>query len=86
MLRFRGWCKIPYEGTKATMYLDDQNNPNQPHASHFADHDLFKVMYRLLGYVLLTGMSHLNPLITEYFLAHQLIYVETNIQILLNIC
>ncbi|XP_069698528.1 integral membrane protein 2C isoform X2 [Periplaneta americana] len=42
MHRFRGWCNIPYEGTKATMYLDDQNHPNQHHASPFADHDLFK--------------------------------------------
>ncbi|KDR10662.1 integral membrane protein 2B [Zootermopsis nevadensis] len=42
MHRFRGWCTIPYEGTKATMYMDDQTNPNQHHASHFADHDLFK--------------------------------------------
>jgi hypothetical protein len=55
MHRFRGWCNIPYEGTKA-MYLDDQKHPNQLHASHFADHDLFKVMYRLLGYVILTGI------------------------------
>ncbi|KAJ9578195.1 hypothetical protein L9F63_005584 [Diploptera punctata] len=42
MHRFRGWCNIPYEGTKTTMYLDDQNHPNQHHASPFADHDLFK--------------------------------------------
>lgn len=42
---FRGWCSIPYEGTKATMYLDDKNSPSQQHASPFADHDLFKVIY-----------------------------------------
>jgi hypothetical protein len=47
MHRFRGWCNIPYEGTKATMYMDEQNHPNQHHASHFADHDLFKVTYKI---------------------------------------
>ncbi|PNF29660.1 hypothetical protein B7P43_G15774 [Cryptotermes secundus] len=46
MHSFRGWCSIPYEGTKATMYLDDKNNPSQQHASPFADHDLFKSLIR----------------------------------------
>lgn len=42
MPRFHGWCNIPYEETKTTMYIDDQNHPSQHHASPFADHDLFK--------------------------------------------
>jgi hypothetical protein len=59
MHRFRGWCSIPYEGTKTTVYLDDQNHPNQHHASPFADHDLFKVMYKLLRYVILIDISQM---------------------------
>ncbi|XP_046997090.1 integral membrane protein 2C [Schistocerca americana] len=39
--RFRGWCTIPYEGTHATMYLDDRSNQNVNSDSYVADSDLF---------------------------------------------
>ncbi|XP_067007927.1 integral membrane protein 2C isoform X2 [Anabrus simplex] len=37
MQRFRGWCSIPYDGTKATMYQEDRTQQNSLIKSQEAD-------------------------------------------------
>nr|CAD7419981.1 unnamed protein product [Timema poppensis] len=42
MHRFRGWCSIPYDGTKATLYSEQRNAQGQHHDSAWADSNMFK--------------------------------------------
>nr|CAD7570319.1 unnamed protein product [Timema californicum] len=45
MHRFRGWCSIPYDGTKATLYSEQRNAQGQHHDSAWADSNMFKASY-----------------------------------------
>nr|CAD7431200.1 unnamed protein product [Timema monikensis] len=49
MHRFRGWCSIPYDGTKATLYSEQRNAQGQHHDSAWADSNMFKASYTRSG-------------------------------------